>query len=51
VTALVVERARYRLEVDGPLARLSSPDGEPWAALRLLAALDRIDAPDEPLAV
>jgi hypothetical protein len=50
---LVVESARYRLEVrgDGLLAALSSPAGGHWASLRLLAALDCIDGPDETLSV
>jgi hypothetical protein len=50
---LVVESPRYRLEVaaDGLLAVLSSPEGRHWASLRLIAALDRIDGPDETLAV
>jgi hypothetical protein len=46
-----VERPTYRLDVDGTRAALSSADGRPWAALRLLAALDTTDAPDETLTV
>jgi hypothetical protein len=49
----VVERAGYRLELlpNGLAARLSSPRGEHWATLRLFAALDRVDGPDETLSV
>jgi hypothetical protein len=47
----VLERAKYGLAVDGTLAQLSSPDGRHWASLRLLAALDTTDAPDETLDV
>ncbi|HKP17880.1 MAG TPA: hypothetical protein VJT84_05320 [Gaiellaceae bacterium] len=46
----VVERAAYRVEVSGTLARLSAPDGRPWLALRLLSAFDTTGAPDETLA-
>jgi len=47
------ETACYRLELtpDGLAARLSSPRGDAWASLRLLAALDTTDGPDETLAV
>jgi hypothetical protein len=50
---VVVQAAAYRLVVtaDGMLATLSSPQGEHWAALRPLAALDATSAPDETLAV
>jgi hypothetical protein len=53
VRDLVVEHERYRLEVDpaGLLARLTSPAGERWTSLRLLAAFDTTDGPDETLAV
>jgi hypothetical protein len=53
VSGVVVEQARYRLEVgpDGLLARFCSPAGEEWLSLRLLAALDTTDGPDETLAV
>jgi hypothetical protein len=53
VTDPVVEQTRYRLEVspDGLLARLASPAGEHWLSLRLLAAFDTTDGPDETLAV
>jgi hypothetical protein len=46
----IVDRP-YRLAVDGMLARLSFPGGSPAADLRLLAALDTTDGPDETLAV
>jgi hypothetical protein len=51
VNGVVVERARYRLEVapDGLLARLTSSAGS--LSLRLLAALDTTDGTDETLAV
>jgi hypothetical protein len=44
-----IERPGYRLQAKGTLATLSSPAGEHWATLRLLAALDTVDAPDETL--
>jgi hypothetical protein len=44
-----IERAGYRVETQGAVAYLTSPSGEPWLALRLLAALDTVDAPDETL--
>lgn len=49
----VVERSTYRLEVaaHGRSARLTTPAGDLLATLRLLAALDRVDAPDETLGV
>jgi hypothetical protein len=46
----IVDRP-YRLAVDRTLARLSFPDGSPAADLRLFAALDTTDGPDETLAV
>ena len=50
---IVVESAQYRLEVpaDGGPATLSSPAGRQWARLRLLAALDCAEGPDETLSV
>ena len=50
---VVAESPNYRLEVaaDGMRAILTAPDGQRWATLRPLAALDRVDAPDETLAV
>ena len=50
---VVAESPRYRLEVaaDGMRATLTAPAGLRWATLRPLAALDRVDAPDETLAV
>jgi hypothetical protein len=53
VSDLVFETKAYWLELspDGLLARLSSPRGAPWASLRLLAALDTVQGPDETLAV
>ncbi len=50
---LVVEHERYRLEVDpgGLLARLTSAAGEHLLSLRLVAAFDTTDGPDETLAV
>jgi hypothetical protein len=53
VRGIVVEQARYRLEVepDGLLARLTSPTGEQWLSLRLLSAFDTTEGPDETLAV
>ena len=50
---VVAESPRYRLEVaaDGMRAVLTAPDDRRWATLRPLAALDRVDAPDETLAV
>jgi hypothetical protein len=51
VSGIVVERARYRLEVapDGLLARLTSSAGN--LSLRLLSALDTIGGLDETLSV
>jgi hypothetical protein len=48
-----VAKPAYRLDVspDGLRATLASPQGEHWATLRLLAALDTAAAPDETLAV
>jgi hypothetical protein len=53
VTAVVVERDKYRLEVaaDGLLARIGSPAGDEWLSVRLLAAFDTTEGPDETLAV
>jgi hypothetical protein len=53
VTGTLVEQAGYRLELspDGLLARLASPAGEHWLSLRLLAAFDTTDGPDQTLAV
>jgi hypothetical protein len=50
---LVVTSPRYTLEVaaTGLHATLASSDGEHWATLRLLAALDTVEGPDETLAV
>jgi hypothetical protein len=49
----VVDAAQYRLHVrrDGLLAVLNGADGRHWASLRLLAAVDCADGPDETLAV
>jgi hypothetical protein len=49
----VVETGAYRLEIaaDGLRATLSSPTGEHWATLSLLAAFDRTDGVDETLSV
>jgi hypothetical protein len=44
-----IERPGYRVETQGGVAYLTSSSGEPWLALRLLAALDTVDAPDETL--
>ena len=51
--AISVEAASYRLEVaaSGLVAKLSSPAGEEWAALRPLAALDAAEGADETTAV
>jgi hypothetical protein len=53
MSRLVLERAGYRLTLDpsGLRAVLESPAGEHWATLALVAALDRVDATDETLAV
>jgi hypothetical protein len=53
VTALAYESPRYRLELapEGTTARLSSPCGERWASLSLLAALDTTDGRDETLSI
>jgi hypothetical protein len=53
MTDFVVETLRYRLELgpDGTLATVASPAGESWASLRLLAALDTAEGPDETLSV
>jgi hypothetical protein len=50
---VVVRASAYRLELaaSGMVARLSSPQGEPWAALRPLAAFDTAQGPDETVAV
>jgi hypothetical protein len=50
---LIVDAARYRLRIrgDGMLAMLEHADGRPWAPLRLLAALDSSEVPDETIAV
>jgi hypothetical protein len=47
----VVERSAYRLELagHGRTATLTSPSGTYLATLRLFAAVDRVDAPDETL--
>jgi len=45
-----IERPGYRVQVRGALADVSSTSGEPWLTLRLLGALDTVDAPDETLA-
>src|SRR5919197_2387675 len=49
----LLAQGHYRVEVgpDGLLARLSSPAGDEWLSLRLLAAFDTTDGPDETLAV
>jgi hypothetical protein len=51
--AIVVERAAYRLEVAGHArtAKVTTPDGAYLSTLRLFAAVDRVDTPDETLAV
>lgn len=41
----------YRLDVDGEYAKLSSPAGERWLTLPLLAAFDCVDGVDETTAV
>jgi hypothetical protein len=43
----------YRLDMapNGLAATLSSPEGEHWLTLRLLAALDTVEGPDETLSV
>jgi hypothetical protein len=46
---VIVERGAYRLELDGRAARLTTPAGAHLAALRLFAALDRVDGYDETL--
>jgi hypothetical protein len=53
MSGLVFERAAYRVAVDasGLRAVLESPAGEHRATLVLVAALDRVDAADETLAV
>ncbi|HSL63924.1 MAG TPA: hypothetical protein VK874_04630 [Gaiellaceae bacterium] len=53
MSEVVVERRAYRLAVGagGLGATLTSPAGERWASLSLLAAVDRVDAVDETLAV
>ncbi len=53
MTGFAFETAGYRLELapDGLLARLSSPAGDDWLSLRLLAALDTTDGTDETLSV
>jgi hypothetical protein len=50
---LVIERARYRLEVagHGRTASLRTPGGDELATLRLLAAVDRVGIADETLAL
>ena len=50
---IVVESPRYRLEIaaDGRLASLSTPAGRECARLRLLAALDCAEGPDETLSL
>jgi hypothetical protein len=49
---VIVERSSYRLELapDGLRATMSSPAGDHWLTLSLLAAFDRVDAVDETLA-
>jgi hypothetical protein len=51
--AIVVERSTYRLEVagHGRTAKVTTPDGAYLATLRLFAAVDRVDAPDETLSL
>jgi hypothetical protein len=51
--AIVVERPAYRLEVagHGRTAKVTTPDGAYLATLRLFAAVDRVDAPDETLSL
>jgi hypothetical protein len=46
---MIVRRASYRLELapDGRRATLTSPAGEHWLTLSLLASFDRADAADE----
>jgi hypothetical protein len=53
VSPVRIDGEGYRLEVadDGLVATLAPPVGEPWLALRPLAALDAVDGPDETLAV
>lgn len=48
---MIVERESYRLELadDGRRATLSSPQGEHWLTLNLLAAFDTVDGVDETL--
>ena len=50
---LVLAAARHRVELaaDGRRLTLQASDGTPLATLRPLAALDRVDAYDETLAV
>lgn len=49
----VVETPTYRLRfhADRPYALLEDPDGAPWIDLCLAWAVDRLDAPDETLAL
>jgi hypothetical protein len=51
VTDLLAERAGYRVELapDGAVARLTTGGGE--LALRLIAAFDTLEGPDETIAV
>jgi hypothetical protein len=48
---VIVERATYRLELeaDGRRVTLSSPEGEHWLTLNLLAAFDTVGGVDETL--
>ena len=49
---MIVERPGYRLELlpDGRRAVLTSPGGEHWLTLSLLASFDRVDGVDETIA-